>query len=283
MTDAELQTASPLTQADIDRRISFIDDLQIIVIDFSDLHLDNSVEVNSFYDRVEERIDETGEDLWFFLTDYTGSWVHPDAWFTFSRRGKMLHRGHAMGSVRVESDDATRRQIKLSKGTINYDANLFADRDEAIERLSGMKSKRRKKIVLDPNYSRADFEPRLQFLEAEDIMEIDLSGLRLHHSADVNVLYDFLEDSISSSGRKWYFLINYNDCHIDPAAWVQWAKRGKNLNIGGSLGTVRYEAGAETEADIRMRAETQGFRPNIRNTREEALERLAEMKAEAAQ
>ncbi len=60
---------------------------------------------------------------------------------------------------------------------------------------------------------------------------------------------------------------------------MQFAKRGKALNLGGSLGSVRYEAGAATEADIRLRAESQGFRPNIRNTRDEALARIAEIKA----
>ena len=65
-------------------------------------------------------------------------------------------------------------------------------------------------------------------------------------------------------------------------AWVQYAARGKRLNEAWSLGSVRFAPGSETETDIRLRAESQGFRPNIRNTREEALQRIAEMKAEAA-
>ena len=55
----------------------------------------------------------------------------------------------------------------------------------------------------------------------------------------------------------------------------------EQLNETWSLGSVRYAPGSETETDIRMRAESQGFRPNIRNSRAEALERIAEMKAEA--
>ena len=50
----------------------------------------------------------------------------------------------------------------------------------------------------------------------------------------------------------------------------------------GSLGSVRYAPGSETETDIRLRAESRGFRPNIRNTREEAMQRIDEMKAEAS-
>jgi hypothetical protein len=45
------------------------------------------------------------------------------------------------------------------------------------------------------------------------------------------------------------------------------------------LGSVRYATGSETETDIRLRAENGAFRPNIRNTREEALQLINEMKA----
>ena len=65
-----------------------------------------------------------------------------------------------------------------------------------------------------------------------------------------------------------------------PGAWVRYAMRGKRLNEAASLGSVRYAAGSETEADIRLRAQSQDFRPNIRNTRDEALERIEEMRAE---
>ncbi len=281
MIDSSVQDHPSLTQDQIDARIHFLDALQVMEADFSNLHLYDSADVNAFYDRLEERIAETGEDLWFFLVNYSGSKIDPDAWFAFSRRGKTLNMAHSQGSVRFDASEATRRQIERDAGTENFDANLFADRDKALARLAELPSKRFKKIEHEPTYTRADFEPRVRFLPDDDIMEIDLSELKLHHSRDVDDLIDYLEELIQDSGRKWYFLINYNNCHIDPAAWVQWAKRGKELNTGGSLGTVRYEAGSETEADIRLRAETQGFRPNIRNTREEALERIDEMKAEA--
>ena len=62
---------------------------------------------------------------------------------------------------------------------------------------------------------------------------------------------------------------------------MEYAARGKALNEAGSLGSVRYAPGSETETDIRLRAESGGFRPNIRNTREEALDRIAELKRDA--
>ena len=282
MSETDLQTRTGLSTAEIDERIRFLDDLQIMEADFSDLHLGSSAAVNAFYDRLEERIHQTGEDLWFFMVNYSGSRIDPEAWFAFSRRGKTLNMAHSMGSVRFDASEETRRQIERDAGTEAFDANLLADRESAIKRLKSLPSRRLKQIKHTPNYTRADFQARVQFLPDEEIMEIDLSDFTLHHSLDVDDFYDFLQEQIEASGRRWYFLINYNNCHIDPAAWVEWAKRGKALNIGGSLGSVRYETGSETEADIRLRAETQGFRPNIRNTRAEALERLDEMKAEAA-
>ena len=110
-------------------------------------------------------------------------------------------------------------------------------------------------------------------------MEVDFSDFTFYHSRDVNDFYDFVEDRIKETDRKWFFLVNLERCQILPAAWVRYAHRGKLLNVAASLGSVRYAPGSENEEEIRMRAESQEFRPNIRNTREEALERIEEMRA----
>jgi hypothetical protein len=270
-----------LTVAEIDQRIHFIDDLEVMETDFSDLHLATSAEVNAFYDRLEERISDTGQDQWFFLVHYSGSRIDPSAWVAFSRRGKTLNKAHSMGSVRVDASDETRRQIERAAGTEAFDANLFADRDSALARIAELPSRRRRKVVHTPNYSRADFEKRLAFREEDGIMDVDFSDLTFYHSRDVDDFYDFAQEQIEASGRRWYFLVNYNNCKIMPEAWVEFAKRGKALNIGGSLGSVRYATGSETEEEIRLRAQSQGFRPNVRNTRAEAIARIDEIKAEA--
>lgn len=270
-----------LTTPEIDRRITFLDDAQVMEIDLSDLHLHDTAEVNALYDRVEERIAETGEPLWFFLVNYSGARIDPAAWFAFSRRGKMANEAHSMGSVRFDASPETAAQIARSAGTERFDPNLFTGRDAALARLADLPSRRRKRIVHEPSYTRADFEPRVTFFEDAEIMEVDFHDFTFHHSRDVDDFYDFIEDEIRRTDRKWYFLVNYNGCRIEPAAWVRYAHRGKTLNIAASLGSVRYATGSENEADIRLRAESQGFRPNIRNTREEALARIDEMKAEA--
>ncbi len=111
-------------------------------------------------------------------------------------------------------------------------------------------------------------------------MLVDFSDMSFEHSADVDFVYDFIEEQITPTDRKWYFLVNYNGTRIQSPAWVQYSARGKKLNEAWSLGSVRFAAGSETETDIRLRAESQGFRPNIRNTIEEARERIREMQAE---
>ncbi len=263
----------------IDTRLSFDEPRMIFEIDLGHVHFHDTGEVNAFYDRLEERIDETGEPLWFFLINYQGCRIDPAAWIAFSRRGKTLNLAHSMGSVRYDASPETTAQIERAAGTEAFDPNLFATRDAAIERIANLPSTRRVRVTHDPTYTRDDFISRVTFFAEDQIMEVDFSDFTFHHARDVNDFYNFIEELIKKTDQKWYFLVNYNNTKIDPAAWVQYARRGKALNIAASLGSVRYAAGSETEKEIRMRAESQEFRPNIRNTREEALERLAEIKA----
>ena len=275
-------THPPLSRSEMDPRISFHHEDQIMEVSFADLHLAASAQVNAFYDRIEERISETGEDKWFFLVNYNRTRIDTSAWFAFSRRGRALNKAHSMGSVRFDASDETRAQIERDAGTAAFDPNLFTNRAAAVARLQALPSQRREKIVHSPSFTRADLNWRIEFRPDLDVMEVDFSGMSFEHSRDVNDVYDFIEEQINATGRKWFFLVNYENSRIQAPAWVQYARRGKALNEIWALGSVRYAPGSETEADIRLRAESQGFRPNIRNTRAEALERIAEMKAEMA-
>lgn len=280
LTPGAPPTVSP---DDIDKRIAFLADDQILDVDLSDLTLQNSADANLLYDRIEQKIAATGEPLWFFLINYKGTRIEPGAWFAYTRRGKDLNLAHSMGSVRYDASEDTRLQIERSAGTDNFNPNLFADRDAAIDRLRAMPSKRQTPVVHIPNYTAEEFRGRIRFLESEDIMDVDFSNIVFQHSRDVNDCYDEIDKLVEATGRSWYFLVNYENTRIFSEAWVQYAARGKALNEAFSLGSVRYAPGSETETDIRLRAESGGFRPNIRNTREEALDRIAEMKAEATE
>ncbi len=278
MTDS--QTRTPISESALDRRITFHDELQTMEADFSSFHFDGSEIVNRMYDRLEARIAETGEEKWFFLVNLNGTRIDPSAWTAYSRRGRALNLAHSMGSVRFDASDETRRQIERAANTEAFDPNLFTDRDAALARIGEIPSVRRKKLVLERNYELSDFVRRVTFDEETVIMDVDFSHFTFHHSRDVDEFYDYLEERIKESDRRWFFLVNLNGCQILPGAWIRYAHRGKRLNEAGSLGSVRYAAGSETEADIRLRAESAGFRPNIRNTRQEALERIEEMRAE---
>lgn len=265
-----------------DARITFHEDRQVMEADFSDWHFDSSEAVNRVYDRIEDRIAETGEDLWFFLVNLNGTRIDPEAWVAYSRRGRALNMAHSMGSVRFDASPETAAQIERAARTEAFDPNLFTNRGDALARLSTLDSTRRARVRHDPNYTTPDFFRRISFDAETRIMEVDFSWFTFHHSRDVNDFYDHIETRIADSGHDaWFFLINYEGTQILPAAWVRYAHRGKLLNAAHSLGSVRYAPGSETEADIRLRAESQDFRPNIRNSRAEALERIADIRGQA--
>lgn len=273
-------TTPTISADEIDQRIEFHDADQIMEVSFKDLTLANSLDVNLFYDRVETRIAETGHELWFFLVNYCSTRIEPDAWFAFSRRGKELNLAHSMGSVRFDASEITLRQIKNAGSREDFDPNLFYDRESAYAHLKSLPSRRAALAEIDKtlSFTLADLEGRVEFLDEEDTMHVDFSNMSFEHSADVDFVYDFIQEQISPTGRKWFFLVNYNGTRIQSPAWVQKSARSKRLNEGWSLGTVRYAMGSETETDIRLRAESGGIRPNIRNTVEEAWERIAELK-----
>lgn len=271
---------SALTHQDIDPRIIFHPELEIMEADFSGFTFGKPADVHAFYDRLEERIAATGEEYWFFLVNLNGTRIDSSAWIAYARRGRELNMAHSQGSVRFDASEETRKQIERAANTEAFDPNLFADRDAAIARLGSLPSKRRAKVVHDPSHSAEEIARRITFDTERLIMDVDFSHFTFAHSRDVNDVYDHIEERIKATDRKWFFLVNLEGCQILPAAWVQYANRGKKLNIAASLGSVRYAPGSETAEEIRMRAESQDFRPNIRNTRGEALERIAEMRAE---
>lgn len=121
-------------------------------------------------------------------------------------------------------------------------------------------------------------EDRIIFHDAIEVMEVDFSGLQFTSAEEVDRFYDVVDIKLASTGRHWYFLVNYADCVIDQDAWGEFAVRGKHTNVTHGLGTVRVGASADTRDSIRERAKTQEFRANIYETRDDALFALGEMR-----
>jgi len=273
-------TVTDLTNDTFDPRIRFHEDLQIMEADFSNFNFSSSAVVNAFYDRLEDRISATGEEKWFFLVNLCGTRIDSSAWIAYSRRGRDLNMAFSQGSVRFDASEETRRQIERAANTEAFDPNLFSNRDAAIERIKSLPSNRKAKSTQTSNHTPEDIRSRISFDDAATIMNVDFSNFAFHHSRDVNDVYDHIEERVKETDRKWFFLVNLENCQIMPKAWVQYAHRGKMLNIAASLGSVRFAPGSETEEEIRLRAESQDFRPNLFNTREDAIKRIAEMREE---
>jgi len=263
----------------LDPRITIHEGPQIVEIIFTGLYFHTSADVNAFYDRVEARIYETGEAQWFFMVNTQDYRVDETAWFAFTRRGRDLNEGHSMKTVRYDADPDTATQIARVKGTDRENPNLFATRDAAWAHLRALPSRRRERLAHHPSFTKDAFLRRMQFDHDTGILEIDLSGMNLLHSRDVNDLHNWAEEAIRATRHKWWVIFNYEGTRIQSPAWVQFSLRSEVFNATYSMGSVRYALGSETEVDKRLRYEAKTTRPNIRNTRAEALGRLEEMRA----
>ena len=58
-------------------------------------------------------------------------------------------------------------------------------------------------------------------------------------------MFDRVEARIADSGRRWWVLVNYTDCHVFPEAWIAFANRGKKIRVTHGYGTIRYDANRE--------------------------------------
>jgi len=114
----------------------------------------------------------------------------------------------------------------------------------------------------------------------EDIgtMEADFSGMTLTTEAQVDAFYDEADRRLAATGKRWYFLVIYTDCVIEPQVWDRFAARGKATNISHGLGTVRVGTSASARETIRERAQRDLFRANIHDSRDQAMLALGEMR-----
>jgi len=268
----------PFSPDALDARIKLHEAAEILEIDLAGLIFKESDHANKYFDQLESRIAETGEPYWFFLVNAADYRVWDEAWFAYKRRGKECHAAHSMGTVHVDTSELTRQQIERTSGTDLFDPTLFASREDAWADLAARPSKRRERLVHVPSYRRFAFTKRFVFRPKEARLDIDFSGVHMAHSRDVHDIYNWLEHAIRATGRKWWFLMDYTDFRIQSGAWVAYDQRKTAFEAEMSLGTVRFAPGAETETDIRLRMESRGKRPNIRNTRAEALARLSELR-----
>jgi len=119
---------------------------------------------------------------------------------------------------------------------------------------------------------------RLRFHDALETFEVDFSGLTFSAAAEVDAFYDEIDRQLAASGRRWYFLVIYTGCVIAAEAWERFAARGKSCNVNHGLGSVRVGASAQTRDAIRQDAGRASFRANMYDTRDQAMQAIAELR-----
>ncbi len=122
------------------------------------------------------------------------------------------------------------------------------------------------------------YQDRVRFLDSMQTMEVDFSNFSFGDATGVDAFYDHIDRRVAVTGKRWYFLVLYDGCEIDPSAWERFAARGKKANIEYGLGSARVGPGPGTRESIRERAGQEMFRANIFDTRDQAMFALGEMR-----
>jgi len=269
----------------VDERIKFDKKLQTLEVDFSGLEFRSASDIDETYDVIQSEITKSGHDFWYFAVNYKDCKIALPASPAHSRRGSRINVMHSIGTVRYDASQKTASAIASRPGQGVLQGNFFSSREDALAEISAMRSKQpeaRNRGKLAPSkYSADDFKPLVGFLEDLQVLDVNLTDISFDNANDVNTFYDHVEEQVKATGKKWYFLVNYSNCKISMRAWVTYAQRGKKLNIASSLGSVRYDATPEFEAEIRSQASTGEFRANIARRREDALGMIEKMKSKA--
>jgi hypothetical protein len=279
---AQLDVRNSMNANDNEGNVTFHPDIQVMEVDFSNLTFEVPGMVHAAYDQIEKKLENTGKK-WLFLVNYENCQIMSQAWIAFAYRGKRVNLAYSLGSARFAAPGDASDAILERARQKQFDPNLFSSREAALEHLAGVLSEipvddYEAMLVPTPPSDTRTAADRVIFHPKQQIMEIDCSAHTFATSADVNAFYDELAKQISDTGKKWYFMINYENTEILPDAWYAWASRGKELNVASSLGSVRFNPQEETKEEILKRARTEDFNPNIVSTRDEALARIDELK-----
>ena len=121
-------------------------------------------------------------------------------------------------------------------------------------------------------------QDRIIFHEAMETLEVDWSDWSFSTERLVDEFYDEIDRRLAATNRRWYFLVIYTGCVIAPEVWDRFAARGKHSNVTYGLGTVRVGTSSGTRDVIRQLAQSERFRANIFETRDQALLALGEMR-----
>ena len=119
-------------------RITFHDDLEIMEVDFSNISFATSASVNEIYDEITRQISKTDKS-WYFMVNYADTEILPEAWYTWSERGKKLNADYSLGTVRFDPREETRQKILKRARADEFNPNLVATRADALDRIEELR------------------------------------------------------------------------------------------------------------------------------------------------
>lgn len=135
--DSQNQDQSQLKQIDADSgyadRIQFLEELQVVEVDFSDFVFTSSKIVNDFYDLLDQLIESTGQ-RWYVTVNYHQCRIWPEAWVAFAHRGKKVNVSYSLGTVRYFDASAVDDDL-----TLLNDPELLPSRDAAMAHIETLR------------------------------------------------------------------------------------------------------------------------------------------------
>lgn len=131
-------SVSPASSA-FDLRLQFLQELNVIDLDFSDYVFENSEMVYAFYDVIERQVAATGRK-WHFVVNFRDCRIWPEAWVAFAHRGKKLAVNYALETVRYAVPKETEDGIVETSAAADLDPNLYVSREAALAHIAAVRS-----------------------------------------------------------------------------------------------------------------------------------------------
>jgi branched-chain amino acid transport system ATP-binding protein len=122
-------------------RFSLIETLEVLDVDWRDVTFATNAHVDEFFDEVDRALAASGR-RWYFLVDYTGCTIAPEAWEHFAERGKHTNITYGLGAVRYGASQTTRETIRARAMLAQFRANMFETREEALVTLGELRKRR---------------------------------------------------------------------------------------------------------------------------------------------
>jgi branched-chain amino acid transport system ATP-binding protein len=178
-------------------RVTFHDDLETMEVDFDGVTFADAKRVDAFYDDADRRLAATGR-RWYFVINYTGCTITPEAWERYAERGKGTNIRYSLGTVRVGASDELRQSIREHAGREMFRANMYATRDQAMQALGEMRKRRQ----AESGEERAE-----TFLKLENI-HLRFGGVQALTGVSFNVQRGEISSIIGPNGAGKSSLLN---------------------------------------------------------------------------